>query len=103
MIPQIESAVHQLVKLNDGCVYEKNRHGGMQLKFFERLLSDKGVTKYFDEDAIFYFKTMLTDQKAFNIRNDVCHGIMPPEKFDCLCAVRIVHIILCLSQIQTTP
>lgn len=98
LVPQIESAVHRLVNLNGGCIYEKNRHGGMQLKFFERLLSDEGITKYFDEDAIFYFKTMLTDQKAFNIRNDVCHGILPADRFGWFFAVRIVHVIICLSQ-----
>jgi hypothetical protein len=106
LVPQIESVIHNLVKLNGGDIYEENRFGGLQLKFFERLLSDNGVSKCFNEDTISYFKIMLTDQRGFNIRNDVCHGIMPQERFDWLCAVRIIHILLCLSQakaLQDSP
>ncbi|MCI5137812.1 MAG: DUF4209 domain-containing protein [Candidatus Electrothrix sp. AR1] len=98
LVPQIESAYHQLVKLNGGCIYKPNDSGGMQFKSFTAVLDDDGVTKYFDKDAIFYVKTMLTGQKAFNLRNNVCHGILPADRFDWFFAVRIVHIIICLSQ-----
>ncbi len=106
LVPQIESVIHNLVKLNGGDIYEENRFGGLQLKFFERLLSDNGVSKYFDEDIISYYRIILTDQRGFNIRNDVCHGILLQERFDWLYAVRIIHILLCLSQakaLQDSP
>ena len=100
LVPQAESAIRTLVELMGGATLRKNRQGGLQLRTFDDLLRDESVEKCFGADTAFYLRMLLTDQRGWNMRNDVCHGISPSGAFNYSTADRIVHVMLCLSQVR---
>lgn len=100
LIPQLEAAVRTLVEFSGGATLRKNRQGGLQLRVFDDLLRDDIVVKCLGNDMSYYFRVLLTDQRAWNLRNDVCHGICSSNKFNYVTADRVVHLLLCLSLIR---
>ena len=102
LVPQTEAAIRSLVELTGGATSKRNRQGGLQLRTFDDLLRDEKVQECFGIDLSFYFRILLTEQRGWNIRNDVCHAISPSEAFSCSVADRIMHVILCLAQVRVT-
>jgi len=100
LVPQAEAAIRTLVEMMGGATLRKNRQGGLQLRTFDDLLRDEAVETCFGTDSSFYFRILLTDQRGWNIRNDVCHGISPTGTFNYSTADRIMHVILCLAQVR---
>lgn len=100
LIPQIESAVRRLVEISGGAILKSNKYGGMQFRTLDDLLQDDMVSNCFGEDAVFYFRTLLTDQRGWNLRNNVCHGIGNNATFNYSTADRVLHILLCLSRVR---
>ncbi|WP_444921294.1 DUF4209 domain-containing protein [Microbulbifer sp. CnH-101-G] len=100
LVPQAEAAIRTLVELMGGATLRKNRQGGLQLRTFDDLLRDEGVENCFGADTSFYFRMLLTDQRGWNMRNDVCHGISPAGAFNYSTADRVMHVMLCLSQVR---
>ncbi|SOD20712.1 DUF4209 domain-containing protein [Nitrosomonas ureae] len=100
LVPQAEAAIRSLVEFMGGITLRKNRQGGLQLRTFDDLLRDETVEQCFGTDSTFYFRILLTDQRGWNIRNDVCHGISPINVFNYLTADRIMHVMLCLAQVK---
>ncbi|WP_158774283.1 DUF4209 domain-containing protein [Cobetia sp. L2A1] len=100
LVPQAEAAVRTLVDLMGGATLRKNRQGGLQLRTFDDLLRDESVESCFGVDSSFYFRILLTDQRGWNIRNNVCHGISPANAFNYSTADRIMHVILCLALVR---
>jgi hypothetical protein len=41
------------------------------------LPSHETVKQCFGDNLSFYFRILLTDQRGWNMRNNVCHGISP--------------------------
>ncbi len=100
LIPQVEAAIRTLVELMGGATLRKNRQGGLQLRTFDDLLRDESVENCFGEDSSFYFRMLFTDQRGWNMRNDVCHGISPTGAFNYSTADRVMHVLLCLAQVR---
>jgi hypothetical protein len=100
LVPQAEAAIRTLVELMGGATLRKNRQSGLQLRTFDDLLRDETVETCFGTDSSFYFRILLTDQRGWNIRNDVCHGISPVGAFNYSVADKIMHVILCLAQVR---
>lgn len=100
LVPQAEAAIRTLVELMGGATLRKNRQGGLQLRTFDDLLRDESVENCFGADTSFYFRMLLTDQRGWNMRNDVCHGISPAGAFNYSTADRAMHVMLCLSQVR---
>jgi hypothetical protein len=100
LVPQAEAAIRTLVELMGSATLKKNRQGGLQLRTFDDLLRDESVENCFGTDTSFYFRILLTDQRGWNIRNDVCHGISPAGAFNYSTADRVMHVMLCLSQVR---
>jgi hypothetical protein len=100
LVPQAEAAIRMLVELTGGATLRKNRQGGLQLRTFDDLLRDESVQNCFGSDTSFYFRMPLTDQRGWNMRNDVCHGISPAGAFNYSTADRTLHVMLCISQVR---
>ncbi|KZX59187.1 hypothetical protein A3709_16730 [Halioglobus sp. HI00S01] len=100
LIPQLEAAFRTLLELTGAPVLKKNRQGGLQLRTLDELLRDNTISNCFGEDAAFYFRGVLTDQRAWNIRNDVCHGLSPQDQFGVVVSDRILHVMMYLSQVR---
>lgn len=102
LVPQTEAAIRTLVELTGGATLRKNRQGGLQLRTFDDLLRDEKVEECFGIDLSFYFRILLTEQRGWNIRNNICHGISPSGAFNYSTADRVMHVILCLAQVRVT-
>ena len=101
LVPQIESAICNLVDLSGTTVLKSQRKGkGFQLKTLDELLGEKIVKDVFTEDGAFYLRLVLSEQRGLNIRNLLCHGLVPPDNFNAVVAERLIHVLLMLGSIK---
>ena len=106
IVPQIETAIRNLVDMSGEPVIKLQRGGendkrkGYQYKTLDELLRQPSIEYVFSEDGAYYLRLVLTDQRALNIRNNLCHGILSPEYFDTRSAGRLLHVLIMLSLIR---
>lgn len=100
LVPQIEDAFRNIVEEMGGPIYRRNRYGGFHLRTLDDLLRDERCIQALGEDALLYFRVLLTDTRGWNIRNSVCHGLPSIETFNPQVADRIVHALLVLAQLR---
>ena len=100
LIPQIEATVRKLVEISGGTVLKRGRGGGFHLITLDDLLRSEQVKQALGEDASLYFRVVLTDQRGWNIRNDVCHGIFLQHKCSQVVVERLIHILLVLGLLR---
>ena len=100
LIPQIEGGFRRLVEHTGGSVLKPSRGGGMHLKTLDELLRDQKIIDVFGEDMSLYFRILLTDQRGWNLRNDVCHGISPAATLQVNISDRVFHVLLCLALVR---
>jgi predicted RNase H-like nuclease len=100
LIPQIEDALRNIVELTGGTVLRTRRGGGFQLRTLDDLLRDERIEDVFGADAAFYFRVLLTDERGWNLRNTVCHGLASEADFCAAAADRVLHLLLCLSLVR---
>jgi len=101
LIPQVEEALRNLLRLTGGSTYKPHRMGGLMLKTFDDLLREEAVVKSLSENVVHYLRVLFTDQRGWNIRNDVCHGITPLASFSSQMTDRIFHVLLVLALLRT--
>ncbi len=99
LIPQFEEAIRNLIELNGGSilVYKNN---GYNLKNLDHLLRDKIISDVFGEDISLYFKVLFTDNRGWNLRNEIAHGILDPSHYNKQTADRLLHAILSLGFVR---
>ncbi|MCA9253673.1 MAG: DUF4209 domain-containing protein [Phycisphaerales bacterium] len=102
VIPQMEDALCNLVQDAGGAVMKPSRAGGYQLRSLDDLLRDELIKSVFGEDVALYFRVLLTDQRGINLRNNVCHGILPAREFCAAFADRLFHCLLILAQVRVS-
>lgn len=103
LVPQIECAVRNLAELCGIPVLQlktQKKNQDFQLKTLGTLLDENIIKMIFTEDVVLYLKCVLTDQRALNIRNDICHGIIPPKYIVKSTANRLIHVLFILSMIK---
>lgn len=99
-IPQIEEAIRHVVEISGGSVLKINRSGSQQLKTFDEILRDEILIKPLGEDLPNYLRILFTDQRGWNLRNDICHGMVDSNRFNSMTADRVLHAMLCLGIIR---
>lgn len=100
IIPQIEEAIRNILEKNGGTVLKSSRSGGYNLKTFDEILRDKIIIKALGEDLADYFRILFTDQRGYNLRNRVCHGLADPNIFNQQVSDRVFHSLLCFGLIK---
>ncbi|HXB40677.1 MAG TPA: DUF4209 domain-containing protein [Bacteroidia bacterium] len=100
LIPQIEDGLRNIVELAGGNVLKPARNGGFDLKLLDDLLRDSIVIEALGEDMILYFKVLLTDKRGWNMRHNVCHGLVGAHSFNQSAADRLIHVLLCLGLLR---
>lgn len=100
LIPQVEDALRNLVRASGGSTYKPHRLGGLMLKTLDDLLREEIVTRSLGESIAHYFRTLFADQRGWNIRNDVCHGIASLAAFSPPMTDRIFHALLVLALLR---
>lgn len=97
LVPQIERSFRQLLELAGGSILKENKSGGFDLRTLDELLRDPILSDIFGENAAFYFRTLLTNKVGWNLRNDLCHGIVPWDHIGQPAAARLIHVLMLLS------
>jgi hypothetical protein len=100
IIPQIEEAIRNIVEMAGGNVLKPSRGGGYHLRTFDEILRDDIIKESLGENLADYFRILFTDQRGWNLRNRVCHGIASPNMFNPQTADRIFHALICLGLIH---
>ena len=100
LIPQIESIARNLLELTGGAVLKPRHGGGYHYITLGEILRSDHVKKSIGEDISFYLRVVLTDQRGWNIRNDVCHGISRSEELHKGIAERLIQILLLFAQLR---
>lgn len=103
LIPQIEQVVRRLAQMCGAHVYRTGRRGGFQVRNLDELLRDECVVSSLGERFTIYLASLLTDQRGWNLRNNVCHGISPSDQFTVGIADRIIHALLVLGLLRQRP
>ena len=86
--------MRNIAELSGHSVFKISRYGGMYLKNLDEILNLDAVIKALGEDTQFYFRVILTDPRGWNMRNRLCHGMMPMQEFGPGISDRIIHILL---------
>jgi Domain of unknown function (DUF4209) len=101
LVPQIECGFRKVLEICGGALYRRRRRGGgLSLRALDDIVRDPLLTQLFGEDAQMYFRIVLTDQRGWNLRNAICHGLVEPGHFDSLMVDRLVHVLLCLAGVR---
>ena len=102
IVPQIETAIRNLVEKAGFSVIkpQKKVEKGFQLITLDDLLHKDPVKQAFTPDGALYLRLVLTDQRSLNIRNDLCHGILPPDSFHSGVAARLVHVMVMIGIVR---
>jgi hypothetical protein len=90
LIPQFEEALRNLLEANGGNIltYSDDTY---PVKTFAHVLGDPIVAKAFGDDLVYYFKMLFVDNKGWNLRNQVAHGLLEPGLFNQQTAERLMH------------
>lgn len=102
LVPQIEAAIRNLVENAGISVIKQQKHveKGFQLITLDDLLRKEPVEQVFNSDGAMYLRLVLTDQRSLNIRNDLCHGILPPDNFHSGVAARLLHVLVMIGMVR---
>jgi hypothetical protein len=98
-VPQFEEAIRNLVEMNGGNVLVQ-KGDSFNLKTLDHLLNDEIVKDIFGEDITLYFRTLFTDKRGWNLRNNLAHGMMDAIDFNKQNTDRIIHAILILGMVR---
>jgi hypothetical protein len=99
-VPQIEAAVRHLLDLCGGNLWKPHRNGGLMMKNLEDVLREAPVAKSLTENVVLYLRVLLTDQRGWNLRNNICHGNCTTESFGRPMTDRLLHALLVLACVQ---
>jgi hypothetical protein len=98
-IPQFEDAVRYLVELNGGNVL-KYKNNIYNLRTFDDILRDPIVSNVFGDDLQTYLRILFTDARGWNLRNEVCHGLVEIEFFNKQVSDRLIHALFCVGMVR---
>jgi hypothetical protein len=97
LIPQVEQALRRLAMLLGAPIYTQRRGGGLHARTLDDLLRDDDISAVLGDSLTTYFRVLLTDSRAWNIRNNVCHGLATASRLGMHVADRVVHALLVLG------
>lgn len=103
LVPQFEGAVRTLGELLKLRIYKPRPGGGLMLRVLDELLRDEAIERALGADPCLQFRTLLTDQRGFNVRNSVCHGDAFADTFRRPVCDWLIHALLYVGMIRERP
>ncbi|MER3329650.1 MAG: DUF4209 domain-containing protein, partial [Candidatus Kapaibacterium sp.] len=100
LIPQFEEAIRHLLELSGEFIMKPTVEGNYDFRTLGSLLSSGILHEILGEDIVNYFKILYNDKKGWNLRNNICHGIISPKFMTRREADRVFHTILTLAQVK---
>ncbi len=100
IIPQIENAIRNIVEESGHSTIKFQKHGdGFEIKTLEELLRDDAIVQLDEGNLSLYLRVLFTDQRGWNLRNNICHGSAPLSWFNPTTADRVFHALICVASI----
>lgn len=100
LIPQIEAAIHTLAMIKKSNMYRVGKHGGFLFRPLDDILHDEAILTTLTQRITKYLSVLLTDSRGWNLRNDVCHGLISARQLGAPQADRVFHALLTLSFVR---
>ena len=101
IIPQIEAACLTIVKDAGESVFSENAFGGYNVIVLNQIFGRNSFRKIMGTKGVDYFVTLFSDQRGFNLRNDIAHGLKNYEDFDETSAnlvfISLLHLVASTS------
>lgn len=97
-IPQIEDVIRTVLEARGGIILKPNKLGGYDKKNLDELLRSDELRTIIDDSFLLYLKAVLSHRHGYNLRNEVCHGLM--DNFNDTISLRLLHIVCYLSIIE---
>ena len=102
-IPQIEAAFRNLVTRFGGTTLKRGRHGSLNLRNLDELVQESCINDLYEpfgDSVVQYLKILLTDQRGWNLRNCIAHGLSVPGGMGPMVADRLLHVLMLLASIR---
>lgn|GEM_PF-3093063 len=93
LVPQFEDLLRNLFE-QAGWSIQRDR---ARAPILQDLLRFPQFTKVVGESLHLYYTWALTDVNGLNVRNEVCHGFLPPERMTRETVELILHLLLTLT------
>jgi hypothetical protein len=98
LVPQVEHALRvMLAVLQRPTNLHNPKLNAYQEKDLGAILADEAMGKLLGEDVGRYLRALLTDQRGWNIRNRLSHGLYNSYFFQRQIADRVIHILMVIS------
>lgn len=98
LIPQLEAIIRNILEIDNIPTLKPCRSGrGFQLRVLDEMLRDPNAIHLLTDDFANYLRILLTDNRGWNLRNEICHGFASPNIFDKTTADRVFHALLCFG------
>jgi hypothetical protein len=102
LVPQVESALRDLLAALGGVVTKPDRHGGSQKIFLGEVLADEKFAQV-PEAIRFHMQVLYQDSRGMNVRNELAHGILAFEVLGLGLANIVVHSIVLIGTFRLEP
>jgi hypothetical protein len=99
LVPQVENLLRGLLELLDTPI-TKTVGGFTELKNLDDVLRDERLKESLDEQWWLVFKTVFSDKRGFNLRNEMAHGIASVDAFNSTTAGLVLQSIVLLSAVR---
>jgi len=107
LLPQVEHSLRRLLagmgKATDKKRSTKSNNYVMVEKNLNEILCEPEVVKALTPDAAFQFRMVLCDERGFNLRNNVLHGLVPATAFQPYPAYWLFHVVCWMSMLRERP
>lgn len=102
LIPELEAGLRQLLSLVGGSVYKAVR-GGFHLLNMDEVLRNSDFIAGVSGELPLHFRALFTDARAWNLRNEICHGLPGTFRVGQATSDWILHAILVLASLRPGP
>jgi hypothetical protein len=99
LVPQVENLLRGFLELL-GVPITKTVGGFTELKNLDDVLRDDRLKESLDEQWWLVFKTVFSDKRGFNLRNEMAHGIAPLDAFNPVTAGLVLQSVVLLSAVR---
>jgi Domain of unknown function (DUF4209) len=102
LVPQVESALRDLLAALGGVVTKPDRYGGSQKISLGEVLADEKFAQV-PEAIRFHMQVLYQDSRGMNVRNELAHGILAFELLGLGLANIVVHSIVLIGTFRLKP
>lgn len=100
LVPQVEAALRNLLRNIGGPTIKPARDGGFRVLTMGDILNSPIFRQSINDDVRLHFRTLYTEVKGINLRNDLAHGRMTMNQIGRAQAAWVVHSLLYIARIM---